>query len=83
MLYTEAIARRRVEQPTLSAIFPTLFPFLVELGSWDGKKLSSAAGVFHTCAQPLGVDMRVAGGCCDSLYSAGVPVRSTGWLPAR
>ena len=44
----------------LSAIFPTLFAFLVELGSWDGKKLSSAAGVFHTCAQPLGIDVSVA-----------------------
>jgi hypothetical protein len=34
-------------------------------------------------AQPLGIDVRVAGGCCDALTAQEGPGRRAGWLRAR
>ena len=44
-----------------------LFPFWSNLAHGTEKELTSAAEVSHDCAQPLGIDVRVAGGCCDTL----------------
>src|SRR4030095_5757079 len=51
MLYTEATPRRRVEQPTLSAIFPNLFPLLGRTWLMGRKKAFECSRSFpHLCA---------------------------------
>jgi hypothetical protein len=48
---------------------PRPFPLLVELGSWEEKRLRVEPEVSDERAQSLGINVRVARGCCDALMA--------------
>ena len=62
------VSRRGVERPPWRRS-PRPFPLLVELGSWEEKRLRVESEVSDERAQPLGINVRVARRCCDALMA--------------
>jgi hypothetical protein len=69
-VYRETLSRREEElNDRLGGDLSDLFPFWSNLAHGKKKSLRVQPEVSHDRAQPLGIDVRIASGCCDTLMA--------------